>query len=98
MRWCRLTVTERDGKVLARVVLQGAGAPGLGAVDDVARMALWAGRLGGTVVLRDVAPQLAELLGLSGLRVEVQGEPEGGEQALVVEEVEEERHPPDAAT
>jgi hypothetical protein len=98
MRWCRLTVTGREGAVLAQVDLGGSGAPDLAVVDTVARYALLAGRLRATVVLRDAAPELLELLGLAGLCVEVEREPEGGEQALRLEEVEEEGHPPDAAT
>ena len=97
MRWCRLSVTGPDGRVLAGAVLQGTGAPDLAVVDDVARAALWARRVGATVVLSDVVPELAELLDLAGLGVEVRREPEGGEQALLVEEGEEEGHPPDAA-
>jgi len=97
MRWCRLTVTGQDGTVLARTVLQGSGAPDLGAVDEVARWALWATRVGASVRLGDVAPELAELLRLAGLAVHVEGEPEGREEPLGVHEGEEELHPGDAA-
>ena len=95
MRWCRLTVTGSDGQVLARVVLEGRGTPDLAVVDDVARAALQAARLGATIRLGEVVPELQELLDLAGLRVEVEGEPEGGEQALRVHEREEELHPGD---
>jgi hypothetical protein len=97
MRWCRLTVTGPDGQVLARVVVQGRGTPDLAAVDEVARAALQAARSGAAVTLGDVAPELAELLDLAGLVVQVEGEPECGEQALRSHESEEELHPGDAA-
>jgi hypothetical protein len=71
--WCRVTVVGSDGAKLARCVLEGLGAPDLGAVDDVARLALLAGRLGGGIVLADVSPALRALLELAGLRVEVDG-------------------------
>ena len=64
-------------------------------VDEVARLALWAGRDGGSVVLSEVSPELDELLELSGLRVEMRWQAEGGEETLVVEQVEEEAHPGD---
>jgi hypothetical protein len=123
MRWCRLTVTGRDGHVLARVVLQGRGTPDVAAVDQVARWALTAARLGAVVRLGDVAPELRELLALAGLveadevpaatlvvevdddddepdgglAVQVQRQPEGGEQALGAHEGQEELHPGDPA-
>ena len=97
MLWCQLTVTGRDGRVLARVVLQGTGEPDLATVDQVARVALWARRMGAEVRAGDIAPQLGELLDLAGLGVQVEGEPEGGEKPLGVEEGEEELHPRDAA-
>ena len=47
-----------DGAALISYVLEGPGAPDMGAVDEVARLALMAGRLGGAVVLADVSPAL----------------------------------------
>jgi hypothetical protein len=84
-RWCRVTVLGPDGTVLARRVLAGAGRPGLAAVDRVARLALLAGRIGGSIALTEVAPALAELLALAGLPVEVEGQAELGEEPFGVE-------------
>lgn len=94
--WCRVKVFGADGGALTECVLRGAGRPDLGAVDVVARLALLARRRGGDVVLTDVTAELRELLALAGLRVEVEGEPEGGEESLGVEELEEERGARDA--
>jgi hypothetical protein len=65
-------------------------APGLAAVDQLARWVLDTTRAGGRVVIEYLAPELAELLDLAGLRVEVQGKTEGGEEAHWVQRVEEE--------
>ncbi len=94
-RWCRVTVLGPDGTVRVHHILEGPGTPDLGSVDEVARLALWAGRQGGSVVLSEVSPELDELLQLSGLRVEVQWQTEGRKESLVVQEVEEETHPCD---
>ena len=66
--WCRVTVMGADGAALISYVLEGPGAPDMGAVDEVARLALMAGRLGGAVVLADVSPALRALLALAGSR------------------------------
>jgi hypothetical protein len=94
-RWCRVTVLGPDGRVRVHHILEGPGTPDIGSVDEVARLALWAGRDGGSVVLSEVSPELDELLELSGLRVEMRWQAEGGKEALVVEQVEEEAHPGD---
>lgn len=65
--WCRVTVVGPDGAELARCVLMGPGAPDLGAVNDVARLALLAIRLKGGIVLAEVSPGLRALLELTGL-------------------------------
>ncbi len=84
-----------------RSELPGHGAPGLDAVDDVGRLALAVGRLGLTLVLSDVTPELGHLLDLAGLSnltvlvVEMDRQPEGGEQAVGVEDGQEEVHPGD---
>ena len=103
-------IADAEGRVLARCSLAGPGAPGLGAVDAVARLALAATRLGGVVTLVDPPASLRELLdltglgiettaiGTAGLRVEVRWETEGGEQPLVVEPGEEEVHRHDPST
>jgi len=92
MRWCRLTFRDAEGTVVDDISLEGPGAPDLRAVDEVARLALLAKRLGGRLSLAEVAPDLLSLLLLSGLGIEVEGQPEGGEQPLRIEEVEEEAH------
>jgi hypothetical protein len=90
MRWCRAAVVEADGGVLVRFAVTGTGRPDLSVVDDVARLALASTRLGCRLLLSDVAPGLRELLELAGLWVQVQGEAEGGEQPLGLQECEEE--------
>jgi hypothetical protein len=94
-RWCRVTVVGGGGAVLAAGVIEGTGAPDLGAVDEVARLALLAARSGATMTIADVSPAMAELLELAGLRVQVEGQAEGREEPLGVEEVQEEVHPGD---
>jgi hypothetical protein len=91
--WCRVTIVGPDGSELARRVLSGPGAPDLGAVDDVARLALAAGRHGCAIVLAEVCPALRELLELAGLGVEVEGQAELGEEPFGVQEGQEEIHP-----
>jgi hypothetical protein len=59
----------------------------LSVVNELARMQLAARRLGCSIQLRHVCPQLRRLLDLVGLRVEVGGEPENGEQVRVEEVV-----------
>jgi hypothetical protein len=85
-----------DGR---EVVLGPVRAPGAGfaLVDTLARLQLRAQRRGWTVRLREVSPQLQELLQLVGLAgvlgVEAGGEPELGEE-LGVQEVVEPGDPP----
>jgi len=93
--WCRVTVMGPDGSELARFVLEGPGAPDLGVVDDVARLMLVVGRLGGGITVDDVSPAMRAILELAGLRVEVEGQAERGEQPLGVQEGQEEAHPRD---
>jgi hypothetical protein len=83
--WCRVQIVGADHTTLACHQLGGPGLPGLGAVDDVARLALRARRLGGRIILSDVSPGLRSLLCLAGLRVEVEGEAERREEPLGVE-------------
>lgn len=66
-QWCRVVIVGADGRVLARCSLGGPGDPGLGAVDELARLALLAGRLGGVMTLLDASPALGEMLDLAGL-------------------------------
>ncbi|MBT2412828.1 STAS domain-containing protein [Streptomyces sp. ISL-12] len=72
----------------------GVGPPGLAAVDVLARMQLTALRCGGRIRLRDPDPALRALIGLVGLRFEVEGETEQREPPLGVQEAVE---PGDAA-
>jgi hypothetical protein len=93
-RWCRVTMVGADGDPIADGVLEGQSVPDLGTVEDLARLALVAKRLGAHLELAEVAPELVDLLELAGLTrlavlggpdepvglcVEVEREPEGGE-------------------
>jgi hypothetical protein len=93
--WCRVVVMGADHSTLSRLQLGGPGPPDIGAVDEVARLALQAGRLGGRIILSEVTPALRELLELAGLRVEMERETERGEQARRLEGIQEELHPGD---
>jgi hypothetical protein len=59
--WCRITI-----------VLEGDGAPDLGAIDELARWVLLAKRAGGKLTVDHVSREMAELIDLSGLDVEVE--------------------------
>ena len=61
--------------------------PDLRVVDELARLQLAARPLGRSIRLQDPSPELSQLLDLVGLRVEVGGEPEGGEEVGVEEVV-----------
>ncbi len=93
--WCRVLVVGADHAAVACHQLGGPGPPDIGAVDDVARLALQARRLGGRIVLSEVSPALRSLLSLAGLCVEMEREAEGGEEPLGVERGQEELHPGD---
>jgi hypothetical protein len=97
-RWCRVTMVNGDGATLVDGVLEGPREPDLGAVDDLARLALLAKRLGCGIHLADISPGLRALLELAGLRVEMEGQPEGGEEALRIEHGQEEHHAGDLAS
>ena len=62
-----------DGSVLSGRAFGGPGAPDIDAVDQVARLVLRWRRLGARVTLRDVSPEMRELLELAGLAVEMEG-------------------------
>jgi hypothetical protein len=96
--WCRVRAVDRDGTVRDVGPFGGPAPPGLEAVDGLARLLLAIGRAGERPILVAVDARLAELLelvGLAELVVEVQGQAEGGEEPLGVEEGEEEAHVPD---
>jgi hypothetical protein len=90
--WCRVTILGPDGAELDCCVLEGPGVPDLGAVDQMGRLALLAGRLGGSIVLTELSPTLRSLLELAGLRVDVGGQAERREEPFGVQESQEEGH------
>lgn len=65
--WCTVTEYGPDDVTLAEWALRGSGAPCIEVVDSLAGLQLEAQRNGGRVVLSDVCPELADLLGLAGL-------------------------------
>ncbi|MER8008306.1 MULTISPECIES: STAS domain-containing protein [unclassified Streptomyces] len=77
---------QSTGAGVVVIDVAGIGPPGLGAVDLLARLQLAARRAGGRIRLRDPAPSLHALLGLVGLRFEVEGQVEEREPPLGVEE------------
>jgi hypothetical protein len=84
--WCRAAVVDADGTRHVDRTLQGPGSPDMAVVDEVARLALLAARVGARLVLRDVSPSMRELLDLAALPVEMQREPELGKNGLGVQE------------
>ena len=83
--WARVVLAWTDDSVLV-TSLSGQGVPDLSVVDDLARLQLAVRRTGGRMLLEDVAPSLSRLLELTGLRREVGGEAEGGEDPLDLQE------------
>lgn len=63
----------------------GYGRPDLVTIDGLARMQLTARRLGGVIRVTEMCPDLAALVDLVGLRRELTGEAEEGEDAVGVE-------------
>lgn len=88
--WFRVTMTDEQG-VEAGWLVGGYGAPALDAVDAVARLMLLARRAGTPVRFSEVATGVRELVELAGVGVEMQWEPEGGEQQLGLHRGEEDR-------
>ena len=84
--WGVLEIVGQDGRVLASSSIDGRGEPDLGAVDAVARAMLTAKHLGARAVLTTPSTFLLQLLELSGLRVEVKGQPESRENVGRVDE------------
>jgi hypothetical protein len=85
VRWARVVVVGSDGTRRV-VLLTGEGAPDLAVVERLARCQLAARRAGGRMWLEEVCPLLGELLDLTGLRREVDGQAEGGEEARGIQE------------
>jgi hypothetical protein len=83
--WARVEIVAPDGTARTVSMLAGFGAPDLTVVDAVARAQLLARRVGARLRLYDVCAELSELLAFVGLRVEMRGEPEEGEQRVVVQ-------------
>lgn len=83
-----------DGGIVTGCVLEGLGLPDL-RVDEVARQALLAARLGGVITLAEVSPAMSELLELAGLRVEVERQVKIREEPLDPQEGQEEVHSAD---
>jgi hypothetical protein len=96
-RWCRVVVVSPAGARLAEYPLCGVGPPDLSWVDAVARLLLLLRRQGAQVVIEDVSQEMAELLWLAALPVEVEGQAESGKEPLGVQEVQEEAEGGDLA-
>ena len=86
-RWGTVLVLGPCGREVARWPLEGRGAPDLATVDVLARLALAARRRRCSMRLVGAAPELLVLVDLVGLRLQVVGEAEGGEDAGVEEAV-----------
>ena len=95
-QWCRIVILAGDGPPVATFAVGGCGRPDLSVLDTVARLALLARRAGARLALVEVSAELRSLVELAGLPVEMEREPEGGKEALRVQEVEEVVHPGDA--
>ncbi|MER5543385.1 STAS domain-containing protein [Streptomyces sp. NPDC002589] len=80
------TLLAGDGARVVVCDVGGLGPPGLAVVDLLARLELAARRSGGRIRLRDPDPALLGLLGLVGLRFQVEGQAEEREPPLGVEE------------
>ena len=83
--WCRVVVRWPGTSARLVAAIGGVGQPDLGAVDRLARWALAARRSGGEVAVPQACEELWELLELAGLRSQVRGEVEDGEDPLRVE-------------
>ena len=87
MEWCRLSVVDDSGTI-----------PDMSIVDQIARLALTARRAGGRLVIESVCEELADLLDLAGLGVEVNRDAERREQPLGIHRRQEDRQLGDPAT
>jgi hypothetical protein len=92
--WCRVTVRGPEAETLASWLVSGPGCPDLSVVEGLARLQLAALRSDNRVMITEVCPELLELIDLVGLRGEVVGQAEGGEDQLGVEEGMETTDPP----
>lgn len=96
--WARVLIVDPDGRLLLRADLAGPGAPGLLAVDAVAQLALSARHAHATIRLTDVTEHFGALVELAALPVEVERQAEAREEALGIEQGQEEVHRGDPAT
>lgn len=71
-RWCRVAVVDDEGTVLVVCALEGGHAPDLTAVDVVAQLGLVAARIGGRILVTELAPVMRELMDLAGLCVQAE--------------------------
>ena len=71
-QWCRVTLVDDEGRVVADWALAGESDPKLEAVDLIARWAVIARRAGASVRIGDACPELCELIELAGLPVEME--------------------------
>jgi hypothetical protein len=88
--WCHMTAVDGKGSPAATLVMQGTGAPGLSALDTLARWILEADRAQRQIAIVHLAPEMVDLLELAGLRVEVERKAEGGKESFRVKRVQEE--------
>ncbi|HVF03935.1 MAG TPA: hypothetical protein VNA20_03765 [Frankiaceae bacterium] len=87
-------VEVSDGDVTVATVDIAGAPPYLFVVDVVARVAAAARRRGWSASVRDPGAELAEVLGLCGLRGELGRDPERREQPFGIEEVVQPDEPP----
>ena len=66
-RWCRVTGTDADGRLLVDCVVEGSGIPDVAVVEVVARLVVAARSLGGAVSVSAPTPAVRELLDLAGV-------------------------------
>ncbi|HEX6391912.1 MAG TPA: hypothetical protein VFZ97_00615 [Acidimicrobiales bacterium] len=71
-QWCRVTLVDNEGEVLAGWALAGESNPNLEAVDLIARWSVIARRAGASLRIGNANPELRELIELAGLPVEVE--------------------------
>ena len=71
-----VVVLVEHGREIAAWPLLGFRRTDLAVVDDLARLALSAKRLGCTIRVRDACPELRAMLQLAGLEVTVPSDPE----------------------
>lgn len=90
--WCRLTAVDSDGSRVGTLSIDGDGLPDMSAVDQLARWVLEAQRARLRIALECLTPEMAGLLDLAGLGLEVQWKAERGEKPCRLEGVQEKGH------